>query len=209
VCTGFFRTYGLIIFITTFLLSCSEEIEQGKFIGLEIGMTKLETIEVLQAKNNVQYVRPEVKRIVEVSGKGRKNEQLMESLLSGEGVVVEGRSDNIYIRISFDNDMVNEMHIPPVSKGDDLGIEIGMKKEDVKTILNDAFSIGKIRYAYNYLPNSRWLNLDTLNENEKNSLFVYDTWIFSESDKFSHVTLEFYDDKLERIIYKWTPIELP
>lgn len=206
---NFHLRYGAI-FIMFFNISCSEGFDSNeKLLGLSIGDTKEQVLTRLNDNASVTHIRPDVTHQFVVKANSGKIDSSISKMLKAPGIVIEGESPKLQIKLTFKDDHIASVYLAPVNKNEDLRMKVGMTREEVARALIDHLVNRKVDRIFNYMPESDWIDVKNISENEKDILFSADVWLFNEIDKHSYIKIHFSDGVLSSIDYKWTPIELP
>lgn len=193
-----------------FLTSCSkQDNEAASYLGLEMGKSKISVIEDLRNNPSITRIRPAITKFIEVKSNTNNKDELINLLVKQPGIVIERKNPMIAIQISFVDDLVSNVYLAPVNKGQDFGIVVGMKNESIKKLLHESFSNKKIDHIFNFMPRNDLISIENMDQKERSWLLENNTWTFGEIDRHSSTRLYFSNDKLISIDYSWTPIELP
>ena len=171
---------------------------------MKIGQSKEEVLKILQAKPNVSRVSPEPYETVNID---QDSVQDMDRLMEAEAISIRG--PRYHTQLEFDNDVVSALSLAPINKGVSFGLTLGQSKKEALSILKVLLRNWHKFRVHNFVPGHPHFALDKLDNEERMKLQKYDYWVFGESDEFSRMELYFRDDKLERMEYMWSPIELP
>jgi hypothetical protein len=186
------------------LCGCERVIDSGKFNSLKIGESKTEVIDGLIASGNVSSVKPDIQKKVLIDESSLGN---IAELAGSAGIAVQGNKYSL--QIHFESMIVSKLILSPSSKGKTFNIQEGMLQEDVLSIIKNIIKKNNSFTAFNFPAGSKWIMLDDMSQNNRAYLESFNTWSYHEDDKHSYTLLIFDKEGLNKIIYSWSPFELP
>lgn len=194
----------LLIVIVAGSYGCSRSIESGEFRGLVIGATAKDVFDVIADQQEVSHILSGRQPLISVdAGSIEKLEELFDS----EGVIL--RMKGTEIRVQFDNNGVasqvwfsDDRKIVPI-------ITLGMRRDEVQVIFANALRENDKLRAYTFDPESYWIDISNATAEEREGLFADAMWMYHENNMRSTTRLYFENEKLQRVEYKWSLIELP
>lgn len=193
-----------IIFIACQIMGCSKQIESGNFLGIEVGESKARVLEALVKNQDISQVTVNILNFKEITS---KNIADLEGLLQEPGIVIEG--PGFFSRFGLDDGKVSRVYNAPINKSKSLKIVTGDPGEKLISTLKEVLVKNKRFKAYAVPKDNRWIELSLLKKEDTEYLFSYDVWLFHEDSKYSTTRMFFHDGKLEKIYYRYSPIELP
>ena len=194
----------LIFLGSSLWLGCDTVITDGEYLGLTIGQTKTEVLESLQTKPNVSIISPQPYESISIDKESIND---IDRLMEAEALDFSGPWYNA--QLEFNDEVVSTLHLAPFNEGVSFGLTIGQSKKDALLILKIMLRNCQKCSVHNFVPGHLHFSLDKLTSEQRLVLLKYDRWKFSESDEFSHMDLFFRQEKLARMEYWWSPIELP
>lgn len=178
-------------------------ITSGEFDFLFIGQTKQQVIDALN-KNGVIGFSPKVDEFVRIS---RLNLNEISQLSNSNGLVLNGR--DYYARMKFNNGILYDLYLAPINEKNDLGIKLSDSMEVVLSKLEKVISEDPYFYVFNVIPESVFVDLSKMDQSDRKYIEIYNTWNFSVLHEYSSYTISFKDGLLAKIVYFYTPVELP
>lgn len=195
----------ILVFLgSTLTFGCETVTTDGEYLGLTIGQSKEEVLEILKAKPNVSRVslRPYKTLVIDKESIAEINH-----FLTAEAIDITGPFYNA--QLEFDKDVVSALYLAPINKGVAFDLALGQSKKKALSIITVLLLNCQKCRAHNFVPGQPHFDLDQLSKEQRSEILSYDSWAFSESDEFSHMELFFKQNTLERMEYLWSPIELP
>lgn len=196
------RSFAIIV-LGVIAASCESDYKNEVHPYLKMGSDKEAVIDQLRESGEVSNVRPEVANKIRATSVG----PMLDKVLEENGIVLNG--PKFYLKISFENDLVQSVFSPPYTTYDRVDISVGQIRSSTRKSILYLFRDGVIQDVYNFLPNSRWISLATISPADKEYLRRYDDWMFHEIGTHSATKLRFESGQLVSIDRKWSPIELP
>lgn len=186
-----------------FVAGCTKTIEKGEFKFLEIGNSKEEVVKRITAAG-ITHIGPTLENIISIRmawGIGK--------LYDSPGIQVTD-NEGFAISVSFEKDMVTDIsYSVPAEKFKGKYFRLGQFRKEafdaIRKLMSDFFYLE----VSNFLPKARWVNLKTISEEDLKYLKEYDVWQFNGVGEYSYYKLVFKNDALAKIVYWWSPVELP
>ena len=196
----------LFIFLNVLLISsCEKVVETGEFNNLKIGSSKKQVIDALVKDKNIDSVQPALEEEISID---KSNLSKFSELEKSVGIVLRGPKFNA--EILFVNNKVGSVKLAPVNKEESYGIVTGQIKSETLKIIKEIIRTKEKFYAFNVIPDSRWVILNqSLSDDNVSYLSRYDVWAYHENNTRSRTLLVFSDNKLSKVRYSWSPVELP
>jgi hypothetical protein len=193
----------LLIFI--FAPCCSKTVENGKFKFLEIGNSKDEVIKKTTAAG-ITDLLPSLESIISI----KKGEMDKFELISKSPGIEITDNKGFSIQLSFKEDAIYDINYSvPARKVEGQYFKNGMSRDEALGAIKKIVSLNPHIEIFNFLPNSRWISLNSIDEDDMKYLHKYDVWTFHGVGEYSNYKLVFKNDVLAKIIYEWSPFELP
>jgi hypothetical protein len=192
------RSWFVLLICLPLLVACDQDevIESGEFHGMRIGQPQNEVLTVLR-QNGVSHVLPEVDQLITVKPDAIEE---FERLTSSAGLQFSD-GKHVWMQLQFDGDTLTNIDAGARTNPSEFGIQVGQPKAWVLERLRDALANNRYAVVSNYLPDSRWVHLPTLSEEDVSYLQRYNTWSYHEPNSYSDVVLRFSKGTLERIEY--------
>ena len=201
ICFG--RLFLFVALSSLFSCNYDKEIDHGEFGGLHIGQSQREIIAALKAQGIVN-VGPTVRESINIRD---RNIDQLDRLENSSGIcLTDSKGFGVYLLF----DEANELY--SVTKSvraidAQLGIRVPQTKREVLSILAKQLVISPQLMAYNCLPQSKWVALQDISEEDILYLERFDTWSYHQPNAYSHTTLQFSDSALSKIIYHHRPTD--
>ena len=195
----------LVAFCIVLSAGCSETIEEGEFRFLKIGATKDQVIRSA-ADAGITDITPGLNYVLEVD---KGNVSRLRELYGSEALSLYDNKGFV-IELEFNQNEVSSVFASSLvpKQTQDLFFDAQTMEEAFQNIEEIMNGLPEL-HVRNVLANGQWINLQTIDEKGKAYLTRYDVWSFHGQETYSHYRLKFENDKLARILYHWSPVELP
>jgi hypothetical protein len=178
-------------------------IERDEVLGVKIGDNKQAAARLL-AQHGVQEVLPSLTKEIVIS-KGNIDE--VAQLQNAYCIRVSDYKTGNNVQITFGADgRTNQVVQKSVNGFTDLSE--GMTRNDVIAKLRLLLMTGSGMEAFSCIPDREWIHISDANSGDKmNYLFSFDVWGIDIPNSYSGARLEFRDDKVSKIRFRWQLFE--
>ncbi|MBA3582902.1 MAG: hypothetical protein H0W44_10690 [Gammaproteobacteria bacterium] len=192
-------------------VGCTGEIRNsGEIFGFKIGMSKMEVLNLLRTNKDISHVSPALEDRVYVASDMFFKEKKLEKLLEKKEISLLSKRSTSKTIVVFDESLVSDVFIlnsyRAKNEESDFAIKKSMSKSEVKKVILKAFANDELTSVGIYLADTRPRKLVDILDDE---FYERDHWKVGFNSRHAVIEFHFLNDKLERINYSWSPVELP
>lgn len=203
----------LIVGMTLAISGCEKVIDTGGFRSLRIGQTKDNVLVKLIEDPKILGVEPVLRNYIAVT---RESLDRLQEILDSPGLILRGPINNngimgtMSVRIEFNEiGIVKHVESGGSLEGETFGFVVGQSRVRAMEIMANMLEINPKFHVFNFLPTADLVILSELTSKDSEYLKRFDNWAYHTKGEYSKTTLNFDQGHLSKIIYSWSPIELP
>ncbi|WP_176462289.1 hypothetical protein [Ralstonia solanacearum] len=177
-------------------------IEREEALGVRVGDDKQTAVKSL-SQHGVQDVLPLLLQEVSVS---RKNIDELWKLERVDSICVNDHATATSVQIIFGADGVaNQVELGSVKGFAELSE--GMTRREVIAKLKMMMVGNDALVSFSCIRNIKWIRIDGGNQFDLDYLFSFNVWSMDVPNSYSRVRIEFRDNRVSKIRFRWQPSE--